>query len=134
MSCRYFFRSGPWQIIGIQRRYSSAQAFLPEPTRYSEDIDTVQVNPEPIGLIFDALRKVLKYLGKAKVAQKNRNNAVTFVVQSTMAPVVPIKIKIEINCREHIDVLGPTTVLFSVESGWFNGESRISPPQPYICA
>ncbi len=99
--------------------------FLPEPMRYSEDIDLVQINPEPIGPIFDLLRKKLKYLGKPKITQKNRNNVVTFTTQSTIPPVVPLKIKIEINCREHIEVFGLTKVPFSFDSSWFTDECQI---------
>jgi predicted nucleotidyltransferase component of viral defense system len=99
--------------------------FLPQPMRYSEDIDLVQIKPEPIGPIFDALRKTLKYMGKGKITQKMRNNLLTFTVQSTIPPVMPIKLKIEINCREHIDILGPAKIPFSVESGWFTGKCEI---------
>lgn len=99
--------------------------FLPEPMRYSEDIDLVQVNPESIGPLFDLFRQRLKYLGKPKITQKNRNNVITFSVNSTIPPVVPLKLKIEINCREHIDLLGQTTVPYAIESGWFSGKCKI---------
>jgi predicted nucleotidyltransferase component of viral defense system len=36
------------------------------PLRYSEDIDLVQIQPEPIGTTIDAIRGVLAWLGKCK--------------------------------------------------------------------
>ena len=35
-----------------------------QPLRYSEDIDLVQTQPEPIGATVDAVREVLSWLGK----------------------------------------------------------------------
>ncbi|VGO12887.1 hypothetical protein PDESU_01441 [Pontiella desulfatans] len=46
--------------------------FAPAP-RYSEDIDLVQIRPEPIGAVIDRLREVLNYLEPPKVKQKDRN-------------------------------------------------------------
>ena len=51
----------------------------PQP-RYSEDIDLVQVNAEPIKETIDHLREVLSWLGEPVVKQKKHNN--TLVVKS----------------------------------------------------
>ncbi len=99
--------------------------FLPAPMRYSEDIDLVQTEPGPIGPVFDSVRKRLAFLGKPRIAQKERNNVLTFSTQSTIPPAVPIKLKIEINCREHIEVLGVERKDFSVASLWFKGRCVI---------
>lgn len=99
--------------------------FLPEAMRYSEDIDLVQTKPAAIGPVFDALRVQLQFLGKPKIVQKDRNNVMTFTVQSTIPPVVPLKVKIEINCREHLPVFLETWKNFKVVSPWFSGECEI---------
>jgi hypothetical protein len=99
--------------------------FLPSPMRYSEDIDLVQTKPDPIGPIFDALRAKLVFLGKPKIIQKDRNNVITFSVQSTIPPVVPLKLKVEINCREHNNVFGVVQKKFTVASPWFSGNCPI---------
>lgn len=44
----------------------------------------------------------------------------TYGVNSELAPVVPLRLKIEINTREHLTVLGQTEQTLAVESGWFN--------------
>ena len=40
-----------------------------KPLRYSEDIDLVQTQPEPIGKIIDGIRAALPWLGKCKREQ-----------------------------------------------------------------
>lgn len=37
-----------------------------------------------------------------------------------------IRLKVEINCFEHFNVLGLQEVPFRVESGWFTGEARLT--------
>lgn len=54
----------------------------PQP-RYSEDIDLVQVNAEPIKNTIDHLRDILSWLGEPVVKQKKHNNTLQFRVQPT---------------------------------------------------
>ena len=68
----------------------------PQP-RYSEDIDLVQIKAEPIKPTIDRLRDVLSFLGEPKVKQKKNNNTLIFRTESSIPPVLPIKLKVEIN-------------------------------------
>lgn len=97
----------------------------PQP-RYSEDIDLVQIKPESIGAILDRLRKVLSFLGKPIIKQKQNNNTLVFKTESTFPPIIPIRLKIEINCKEHFSVLGLVKIPFEVKSQWFNGSCEIT--------
>lgn len=54
----------------------------PQP-RYSEDIDLVQVQAEPIKETIDYLRDALAWLGEPVVKQKKHNNTLVFKVQPT---------------------------------------------------
>lgn len=99
--------------------------YLQPAKRYSEDIDLVQVKPEPIGETIDRFRQVLGYLGKPVRKQKNRNTTLIFRVESEMPPIEQLRLKIEINCREHFTVYGYTKVPFGVESRWFTGRSNL---------
>lgn len=54
----------------------------PQP-RYSEDIDLVQVNAEPIKETMDHLREALSWLGEPVVKQKKHNNTLVFRIQPT---------------------------------------------------
>jgi predicted nucleotidyltransferase component of viral defense system len=95
--------------------------------RYSEDIDLVQINAEPAGPIMTALRDVLDpWLGGPR--WKQTEGRVTFVYRfdSEDVPPLRLRLKVEINSREHFSVYGVTGLPFSVSSRWFTGESAIS--------
>src|SRR5690554_2802754 len=96
----------------------------PQP-RYSEDIDLVQINPEPIKPTIDRLREILSFLGVPVVKQKRNNNTLIFRVDSTDMPITTLRLKVEINCREHFSVLGYEKINFSVTNQWFTGNSVI---------
>ena len=96
----------------------------PQP-RYSEDIDLVQVEAEPIKDTYDHIRDALAFLGEPKVKQKKNNNTLIFRVQSSGMPSVPIHLKVEINCKEHFSVLPMVKVPFEVNSMWFKGETEL---------
>ena len=96
----------------------------PQP-RYSEDIDLVQVNAEPIKETYDRIRDALSFLGEPKVKQKKNNNTLIFRLESEIIPVVPIHLKVEINCKEHFSVLPMQRIAFSVANKWYNGECNV---------
>ncbi|KUG26765.1 hypothetical protein ASZ90_003394 [hydrocarbon metagenome] len=92
--------------------------FKPQP-RYSEDIDLVQINPEPIGDLLTLIRKQLDFLGTANYKKTLHNNTLTFVFNTEYEPVVPAKLKIEINTREHFSVFGFKEIKREVNNQWF---------------
>ena len=96
----------------------------PQP-RYSEDIDLVQVNAEPIKETIDHLREVLSWLGEPVVKQKKHNNTLVFRVQPTDVGAGEIHLKVEINCKEHFSVFPMVLVPFSVKNDWFSGQSEV---------
>jgi predicted nucleotidyltransferase component of viral defense system len=99
--------------------------FLP-PIRYSEDIDLVQVLPGPIGPLFDAMRKLLDpWLGEPKRKIKQGRVDLIYRMQSEDDPPLPMRLKIEINSREHFTVFEPIERTLEVSSRWFEGSSKI---------
>jgi len=100
--------------------------YLKPQQRYSEDIDLVQINAEPIKETIDRIRQVLSFLGKPEIKQKRHNNTLIFRFQSEIPPIIPIRLKIEINCREHFNVLGLTQYAFNVKSQWFTGSCNVT--------
>ncbi len=98
----------------------------PQP-RYSEDIDLVQIKAGPIKPIIDKLRdETLSFLGIPKVKQKANNNTLVFRFESEITPVMPLRLKVETNCREHFSVLGMIKFPFSVESEWYTDSCEIT--------
>ncbi len=49
-----------------------------QPLRYSEDIDLVQMQPEPIGTTVDAIRDTLAWLGKCNREQAGHSMHLVF--------------------------------------------------------
>ena len=94
--------------------------------RYSEDIDLVQINAEPISETIKRTREALAFLGKPIVKQKAHNNTMIFRCESEIMPIKPIRLKIEINTREHFNVLGLKKNDFSVNNQWFSGNCKIT--------
>lgn len=101
--------------------------FLKPQVRYSEDIDLVQIKEGPINPILKRIRERLDFLGtKRVVKQKANNNTIVYRFESEIAPIINMALKIEINCREHFNVLGLQTYPFKVENSWFNGECKLT--------
>ena len=97
----------------------------PQP-RYSEDIDLVQITAGPIKPIMYRLGEVLDFLPNRVTKQKRYNNTMLFRLDSEVPPVVPIRLKIEINCFEHFNELGLVKVPFEVNNSWFAGQCEIT--------
>ncbi len=96
--------------------------YLKPQARYSEDIDLVQINEGSIGKILDRLKEVVDFFEtKPKVKIKANNNNVIFRFNSEILPIIPMRLKIEINCREHFSVLGFKNIELNIDNGWFNG-------------
>jgi predicted nucleotidyltransferase component of viral defense system len=95
--------------------------------RYSEDIDLVQTRPEPIGPTFDRVRAVLDpWLGAPKRDLKEGRFNLVYRFASEGPPSRPLRLKIEINSREHACLLGWERRPFAVESEWFTGEAALT--------
>jgi predicted nucleotidyltransferase component of viral defense system len=98
--------------------------FINPPARYSEDIDFVQKNADPIGQTIDVIRALLKpWLGDPKWKITERGAKLIYKYESVNK--MPSKLKIEINTTEHFQVLPLKTVAFSIDSPWFKGVSDI---------
>ncbi|MBI1901770.1 MAG: nucleotidyl transferase AbiEii/AbiGii toxin family protein [Planctomycetia bacterium] len=100
--------------------------FFQPPCRYSEDIDLVQTEAVAIGPTLDAVRARLDpWLGKPKRDRGPGNVALTYRFQSEIPPVRPLRLKIEINTREHFAALGYERRRLGAQNPWFTGESEI---------
>lgn len=95
--------------------------------RYSEDIDLVQKTAEPIGPTIDRLRERLdSWLGQPKRSFKEGRVTIVYRFLSEDPEPLPLRLKVEINSREHFSVLGFESREFEIRSRWFSGSSRVS--------
>jgi predicted nucleotidyltransferase component of viral defense system len=91
--------------------------------RYSEDIDLIQINSEPINPVLKRMREQLLFLGaKRTVKQHIHNNTMIYRFDTEIPPVVNMRLKIEINTREHLNIFGLKEIPFEVNSSWFSGK------------
>ena len=94
------------------------------PARYSEDIDLVQVEGGPIGPILTELRGALdSWLGEPK--RKSSDGGVTMLYRFTSEDGLPMRLKVEMNTREHFSLHGFERQPFAVDSRWFAGQAEI---------
>lgn len=92
--------------------------------RYSEDIDMVQIRSEPIGETLDLVRGVLDpWLGTPQRKLKEGRVNLVYRFESEDSPPVRMRLKIEINSREHFTELGLVCMPFEVDSQWFQGKA-----------
>ncbi len=97
--------------------------YLP-PVRYSEDIDLVQVHPGPIGSLMDAISEALNpWLGVPK--RKQSEGRITLIYRMTAESGLPLRLKVEINSREHFTVLGLEKRNLEIQCRWFSGSAAI---------
>lgn len=95
--------------------------------RYSEDIDLVQIHAEPIGDTLDRIRATLApWLGIPKHEVKANAAKLYYRFESEMQPGTWLRVKIEINTREHVPFERTIEHPFSVTSRWVTNEAPIT--------
>jgi predicted nucleotidyltransferase component of viral defense system len=100
--------------------------FFDGPKRYSEDIDLVQRGAGPIGPVFNRVRKLLEdWMGVPQRKQGPGLATMTFRLQSEDAPPQPLRVKVEINTREHFQALPLQLKPFAVSCRWFSGQATL---------
>lgn len=101
-----------------------------QPLRYSEDIDLVQVIAEPIGATVDAIREALSWLGKCQSGQAGHSMHLVFKFTPEADAQTTLKLKVEINTREHSPLFGIKSYPFAVDSDWYRGKAEIASFEP----
>ena len=95
-------------------------------SRYSEDIDLVQIKDEPIGEVMSAIRDAIDpWLDKATWKQTARSVKFIYRFNSEDIPSIPLRLKIEINTVEPFTVFGLQEKQYQVENPWFSGKASI---------
>lgn len=101
--------------------------FIQPPARYLEDIDLVQIDIGSIGRILEALRKQLNpWLGEPRWRLKEGRAVLVYRFESESYPVTPMRLKVEINTREHFTALGLVKKTYLVENSWFARKTELT--------
>lgn len=100
--------------------------YLTPPARYSEDIDLVQTQAGPIGDIMNAMHGLFDpWLGQPRRKRSEGTMTMIYRFESEIAPVTPLRLKIEVNTREHFAVHGFVRKRFTVDNPWFQGAADL---------
>jgi len=100
--------------------------FLSPGGRYSEDVDFVQIHAGPIGPLLQEIRKILSpWLGKPKWKLSEGRATLYYRFTAEEKSTQLMRVKIEINTREHFHHLDLLEVPYEIENTWFSGEANI---------
>lgn len=100
--------------------------YLIPSVRYSEDIDLVQKEAMPIGILMTEIRKIINpILGEPQWTQNKGKVTFRYKAESEIHPIETLKFKIEINTREHFYVYKIKEKEFNINSRWFSGKCKI---------
>lgn len=99
--------------------------YLNPAPRYSEDIDLVQIKPGPIKSIMQRLKEVITFFDEKRITQVKGHGARAFYRFTSEYEEVRLRLKVEINCKEHFNVLDWVQFPFEIKNDWFTGSANI---------
>lgn len=99
--------------------------YLNPAPRYSEDIDLVQIKAGPIKPIMERLKEVITFFEEPRKTQVKGHGAKALYRFTSEYEEIRLRLKLEINCKEHFNVLDWVDFPFEVESEWFSGKCEI---------
>lgn len=115
------------QAVAFRGGTALHKLFFAQPGRYSEDLDLVQIEAGAIGSTLDAIRAVLDpWLGEPGRKQGHGRIVLLYRFETTARPVQLMRLKIEINTREHFTLFGIQHREVLVDSPWFSGRAEVS--------
>lgn len=99
--------------------------YLNPAPRYSEDIDLVQIKPGPIKPIMQRIGEVITFFEEERRTQVKGHGAKALYRFTSEYEEIRLRLKLEINCKEHFNVLPWVEFPFKVQSDWFTGSAQI---------
>ena len=113
--------------IGLRGGTALHKLFILPACRYSEDIDLVQMEAGPIGAILNAIRANLDpWLGKPTRSRAADSVTLVYRFESEIPPVRPLRLKVEVNTREHFTILGFAYRQVVADNPWYSGKADIA--------
>ncbi len=99
--------------------------YLNPAPRYSEDIDLVQIKKGPIKPIMERLNEVINFFEEKRATQVRGHGAKALYRFTSEYEEIRMRLKLEINCKEHFNVLDWVDFPFEIKSEWFTGKAEI---------
>jgi hypothetical protein len=102
------------------------QLVLPQPRRYSEDLDFVRTTHTGVGNVFDALREIADKLSLRVLGTTvGEHPKMRLRADSETDPLAKLRIKIEMNTHETSPAFPTIRLPFTVDNSWFSGSAQI---------
>lgn len=120
--------SDEWLANSLAFRGGTAlhKLYLNPQPRYSEDIDLVQIRPEPIKETVQRLQTILSFLGESVVNPRRDGIRIIYRFDAEFTPTIKLRLKVEANTREHFTILGLIQFPFNVNSSWYEGNCNLT--------
>ncbi|MFO8234335.1 MAG: nucleotidyl transferase AbiEii/AbiGii toxin family protein [Bacteroidales bacterium] len=99
--------------------------YLKPASRYSEDIDLVQIKPGPVKPIMERIGEVVNSFEEKRNTQVRGHGAKALYRFTSEYEEIRMRLKLEINCKEHFNILDWVDFPFEVDSEWFSGKTHI---------
>ena len=99
--------------------------FITTRDKFSEDIDLVQTKPGPIKPIMERIGEVVTFFEEKRTTQVRGHGAKGLYRFTSEYEGIRMRLKLEINCKEHFSILGWVDFPFEIESEWFSGKAEI---------
>jgi len=99
--------------------------YLNPAPRYSEDIDLVQIKAGPIKPIMKRLQEVITFFEEPRKTKVRGHGAKALYRFTSEYEEIRLRLKLEINCKEHFNVLDWVYSPFEIESKWYSGKAEI---------
>lgn len=99
--------------------------YLNPAPRYSEDIDLVQIKPGPIKPIMQRINEVITFFEEPRKTDLRGHGPKMYYRFNSEYENIRLRLKIEINSKEHFNVLDWVEFPFKVTNDWFSGETKI---------
>lgn len=122
-----FARPALREMLAFRGGTALHKLFFDPSGRYSEDLDLVQVEPGPIKPILREVQEALDgWLGAPRSQQAADSVKLLYGFETTSQPVRRMRVKIEINTREHFAVEGLHQVPFVVRNSWYAATTPVT--------
>lgn len=114
-----------WENLAFRGGTALHKLYLKPASRYSEDIDLVQIKPGPIKPILQRIDEVVTFFNEKRNTKVRGHGAKALYRFTSEYEDIRLRLKIEINCKEHFNVLDWVSFPFQVENDWFTGNANI---------
>lgn len=128
--CDLFSAPGLKGKIAFRGGTAINKLLFAKPMRYSEDIDLVQLEGEPIKSTVDAMRHALDWLGKPSFAQGKHSMHLVYLFKPETDENATLKLKVEMNTREHKSLNGIELMPFTMDNPWHKADVQVATYTP----